>query len=150
MAIGTTVSAAVHLLFAGLWTGAVVFVTYAVLPTAVKGQIGTDPLEAIVSKLTTLSRASAFLLLVTGGHLAGTRYTVASLTGTGRGHLVLTMVVLWLALAALVEVAAARMRDGLELDKVRTPAENAQSIFRAASLVAVLLLVDAGLLMGGL
>jgi uncharacterized membrane protein len=142
-------AATVHLLFAGLWTGSVLFVTYAVLPTAVAGRIDADPLRTIVGRLTTVSRASALLLLLSGGHMAGTGYTAESLFGTGRGHLVLTMVLLWFLLAGLVEVGASRMRDGLDRQKVRSPARSARRLFQAAAVVALLLLVDAGLLAGG-
>lgn len=149
MTLVDTAVATVHLLFAGLWTGSVLFVAYAVLPTAVAGEVDAGPLRTIVGKLTTVSRASALLLLLSGGHMAGTGYTTESLFGTGRGHLVLTMVLLWFVLAGLVEVGASRMRDGLDQRKVRAPARSARGLFRAAAVVALLLLVDAGLLAGG-
>jgi uncharacterized membrane protein len=148
MAIGTTISYAIHLLFAGVWTGSVVFVTYAVLPVGRAGDIDTDPFADITSRLLILSRASALVLLLTGGHLAGTLYTVESLTGTTRGYLVIAMVVLWLALAALVEIGTSRISDGLRERKVRTPAEKGWPFFLAGSVVSLLLLVNAGLLLG--
>lgn len=139
-----------HLLFAGLWTGTVLFVTVGVLPPALRGNADPDPLGFAVSRLTTISRASAVVLLLSGGHMAGTGYTVESLVGTSRGHLVLAMVLLWFVLAALVEVGAAKMRRGLDARRVRTPAHDARPFFRGASVVALLLLLDAGLLAGGL
>lgn len=139
---------AVHLLFAGLWTGSVLFVTYAVLPTAHDGDAEPGPLLRMTGKLTTISRASALLLLLTGLHLAATQYGFGALLESVRGYLVVAMVVLWFALAGLVEVGASRLRDGFEANKVRTPARNARPLFLAASVVAVLLLVDAGLLLG--
>lgn len=139
---------AVHLLFAGLWTGSVLFVTYAVLPTAYDGDAEPGPLLRMTDKLTTISRASALLLLLTGGHLAAARYGFGALLESLRGNLVVAMVVLWFALAGLVEVGASRLRDGFEAEKVRTPARNARSFFLAASVVAILLLIDAGLLLG--
>ncbi|GGN89543.1 MULTISPECIES: transporter [Haloarcula] len=147
----STVDAAIfatHLLFAGLWSGSVLFTTYAVLPTAMDGDTRPGPLSAITGKLQTVSRASALLLFVTGGHLAATRYTTESLTGTGRGHLVVTMVVLWFALAGLVEVGASKLADGFAQKKVREPARNARPFLLGASLVAVLLLVNAGAILG--
>jgi hypothetical protein len=137
-----------HLIFAGLWSGAVLFMTYAVLPTAMDGESGPGPLAAITGKLQNVSRASALILLLTGGHMAATRYTSESLLGTGRGHLVLTMVVLWFLLAGLVEVGAAKLTDGFDQQKVREPARNARPFLLAASLVAVLLLLDAGAILG--
>ena len=147
----STVDAAIfatHLVFAGLWSGSVLFMSYAVLPTALNGDSRPTPLSSITGKLKTVSRASAVLMLVTGGHLAATRYTAESLTGTGRGHLVITMVVLWFALAALVEIGASKLTDGFDQQKVRQPARDAKPFLYGASLVAVLLLVDAGAIIG--
>ncbi|KAB1196827.1 MULTISPECIES: transporter [Haloferax] len=147
MALIDTVMATVHLLVGGLWTGSVLFFALAVLPTARSGEIRAGAFESIISRLTMGSRVAALLMFVTGGHLAGTRYTVGSLFGSGRGHLVLTMLVLWLGLTALVEVGQSRAKDGLAQKKVRTPAENAAPFYLGAALVAVLLLLDAGLLL---
>jgi len=122
--------------------------TYAILPVARAGDIGTDPFANITSRLLTLSRASALVLFLTGGHLAGTLYTVDSLTGGLRGYLVIAMVVLWLALAGLVEVGTSRISDGLRERKVRTPAEKGRPFFLAGSVAALGLLVVAGVLLG--
>ncbi|WP_135363347.1 transporter [Halosimplex halophilum] len=137
-----------HLVFGGVWTGSVVFVTLGVLPTAQDGTANAEPLRAVVEKLRWVSRASALALLASGGHLAGGtgRYTVESLTGTGRGHLVLTMVALWLGLAALVEIGSSKLADGFDQRKVREPAREARPFFLAASVVAAALLVVGGLL----
>ena len=89
-------------------------------------------------------------MFLTGGHLAGTGYTIESLTGTGRGHLVLAMLALWLVFTALVEIGRSRLVDGLQEKRVRTPAKSVTTIFRAAAVVGILLLVDAGLLSAGL
>lgn len=150
MSVIDSVMASAHLLFAGLWTGSVLFTAYAVLPTALTGEVNAGPMEAIVGKLTNVSRASALFLLLSGGHLAGTRYTAESLFGTSRGYLVLAMVALWFVLAALVEIGSSKLTDGLDQNKVRTPAHDAKPFFTAAAVVALLLLVDAGLLLGGL
>jgi len=139
----------VHSLCAGLWTGSVVFVTVAVIPAARNGDLDAAPLHAIAGKLATVSRVSALLLFLTGGHMAAARYTTASLTGTQRGYLVVSMVALWLLLAGAVEVATSRVTAGTGRDKVREPAHNARPLFLVASLVSVLLLVVAGLLSTG-
>ncbi|WP_324662374.1 transporter [Haloarcula sediminis] len=139
---------ATHLVFAGLWSGTVLFTSYAVVPTAMGGDMQASALEAITGKLRTVSRASSVLLLLTGGHLAATRYTGESLFATGRGHLVLAMVALWFALAALVEIGASKLADGTAQQKVRQPAAEARPLLLAASVVAVLLLVDAGAILG--
>lgn len=133
MAIADLLTNVLHVLFAGLWTGSIVFVSLAGLPDG-----GADWLRYI-------SRASALVLLLTvltGGHLAGTRYTVESLTGTTAGWAVLTMLVLWAVLTGLVEVAASKYQAG--------GPDAASGLFRAAGVVAALLLIDGGLLAAGL
>jgi uncharacterized membrane protein len=152
MTLLDTVMYAVHLLFGGLWTGSVVFVTFAVLPTARDGVANAEPLAAIVGKLRNVSRLSALLLLLSGGHLAGAAagYTVESLTGTTRGYLVLAMVALWFTLIGLVEVGGGKLADGFDQKKVREPAREARPFFLAATVVSLLLLVDAGLLAGNI
>jgi len=137
---------AIHLLVGALWTGSVLFAAWAVLPTARAGEVRPEPLEAVFGRLTTFSRAAAVVILLTGGHMAAQLYTFESLTGTPRGHLVLTMTLLWLVLAGLVEVGNSRMSDGLAAKKVRSPAREAGRFYRVAGVVAVLLLVDAGIL----
>ncbi len=145
MAVDTAMNA-LHLLFAALWVGSVLFVTVGILPFARRGEFNAAPLESVVSRLRTVSRASVLVLLLTGGHLAGTGYTAETLFGSTRGHLVLAMVALWFVLAALVEVGSARLARGLAERKVREPAARARPFFLAASLVGVLLFVDAALL----
>lgn len=136
----------VHLIFAALWTGSVLFVAYAVLPLGRDGGLNAAPLEAIAGKLTTISRASALVLFLTGGHMAANAYTVESLTGSPRGYLVIAMLVLWFFLAGLVEVGTSKLTDGTGQRKVREPARNASRFLQAGALLSVLLLVDAGLL----
>ncbi|KYH25485.1 hypothetical protein HAPAU_21570 [Halalkalicoccus paucihalophilus] len=137
---------AIHLGFAGLWVGSVVFLTVAVLPLARDGAFDAAPLETVTSRLQWISRISALALFASGGHLAGTRYTVDSLTGSAPGYLVLTMLALWFLLALLVELGSKRLVGGFADRKVRQPAREARPYFLAASLVGVLLFLDAGLL----
>lgn len=136
----------IHLGFAGLWVGSVVFVTLAILPIAREGAFDAAPLETLTSRFTWISRTSVLLLFVSGSHLAGTRYTADSLFGSGQGHLVLTMVGLWFVLALLVELGSKRLASGLAERKVRQPAREARPYFLAATVVGVLLFVDAALL----
>jgi uncharacterized membrane protein len=137
---------ATHTLFAGLWTGSVLFVTYGILPGARDGKFNAEPLQLIAGKLTTISRVSAVLLFLTGSHMAAARYTTETLTGSQPGYLVLTMLTFWLFLAATTEVATSKLTAGTERDKVRQPARNARRFFLLASFFAALLLVNAGLL----
>jgi len=137
---------ALHSLFAGLWAGSVLFVTLSVVPLARTGDLNARPVNAIAGRLKTVSRASSLLLFLTGSHMAAARHTGDSLTGTTGGHLVLGMVGLWLLLTGTVEVAAKRLTDGTERDKVREPARAARPLFLVASVLATALLVVAGLI----
>lgn len=135
-----------HALFAGLWTGSVLFVTLAVVPLAREGNLNAAPLDTITSKLTTISRVSAVVLFVTGSHMAAVRHTADTLTGNTNGQLVIVMLGLWLVLMATVEIGAKKLTDGTERTKVREPARNARPFFLVASLAGALLLVTAGLI----
>ncbi|MFQ3320840.1 MAG: hypothetical protein ACI80F_002930, partial [Natronomonas sp.] len=86
-----TVMYTIHTAFASLWVGSVLFVVAAVLPLAMSGDIAPKAFGGVVSKLQWVTRISALLMFITGGHLAGTLYTAESLTGSGQGYLVLTM-----------------------------------------------------------
>ncbi|WP_152040442.1 transporter [Salinigranum salinum] len=144
MALVDTVLATIHLLIGALWVGSVVFFAGVVLPTARAGGMDAAPLESMVASLTRWSRAAALVMLVTGGHLAATGYTVGTLASTTSGNLVVAMVVLWLALTGLVEVGGSRLRDGVERKKVREPAATALGFYRAGAVVGLLLFVTAG------
>ncbi|WP_058365645.1 hypothetical protein [Haloparvum sedimenti] len=136
----------VHVAFAALWTGSVLFVVATILPSATAGEIGSEAFGSIVDRLRWITRISAVAFLASGGHMAGTRYDVGTLTGTGNGHLVLTMLGLWVVLTGLVEVAGSKVESGVDEGKLREPARDAKPFFLAAAAVAVLLLITAGLL----
>ena len=136
----------IHLGFAGVWVGSVIFLTVAILPLARTGAFDAAPLETVTSRLQWISRISAFLLFVSGGHLAGTRYTVDSLFGSTQGYLVLLMLALWFLLALFVELGSKRLANGFAQKKVRQPASEARPYFLAASVVGVLLFLDAAFL----
>lgn len=147
MSLAQAVGYAVHVVFGALWTGSVLFVALGVVPVALRGDASLAALEYAIDRLTTVSRLSAVVLLLTGLWQISYLYpSVDALTAAPRGHLVLTMTVLWFVLAGLVEVGASRARDGLAERKIRTPAAAARPFLYAASVVAVLVLLDAGLL----
>ena len=150
MSILDTAFVAVHHVFGALWVGSVLFVTYAILPQARDGDVGPDVLRTVFGKLTMVTRVSAFLLLVTGGHLAGNLYTVDSLLGTQRGWLVLTKIGLWFVLAGLVEAAAKKFTAELDEGRLRGPANEYATWFYAASIVGLLLYVNVALLTWGI
>jgi len=136
----------VHSLFAGVWTGSVLFLTLAVLPLARNGTLNAAPLASVAGKIKLISRTSALLLFLTGGHMAAQRHTSETLFESEGGWLVLSMVTFWFLLMTAVEIGAAKLTDGTERDKVREPANSARPFFLAASLCAVLLLTVAGLI----
>lgn len=134
----------IHLAAAGLWAGAVLYATVGLLPLARAGDIDAGPAKTLLDRLAWLSRGSSLVLLLTGAHLAATRYPGDALLGTARGHLVVTMVLLWIALSGLVEVGTSRFGDALDRQKVRTGADDTRRFFRLASVVAVALLLLGG------
>src|SRR6056297_1701706 len=149
MAVIDSVMQVVHVLFAGLWTGSVLFVVGAVLPASTAGSISSAAMETISTRLSWLTRISALVFVATGGHLAGTGYSAESLFGTGRGQLVVAMLVLWFVLTGLVEVGCKRLGGSTAADDVGAAVDSTRPIWLAAGAVAVLLLVDAGLLAAG-
>jgi hypothetical protein len=137
MAAIDTAMRTLHLTFGALWTGSVLLFVLGVIPAITD----VDRLAAVAGREVQLSRASVLVTFLTGGHLAGTYYTVGSLFGTTRGYLVLAMLVLWFVLAGLVEVGSSRFDDG-DLAAGTT-------LFRAGGAVAVVLLLLGGLLASG-
>jgi hypothetical protein len=138
MTIIETAVYAVHMIFAGLLTGSVLFsaLTY----PRIAGNLSTSVREVFAGVLRNISRASALLLLLTGGYMltiAG--YTEGNaLFGSGRGHAVLGMVVLWFLLTGVTEVAGGRMERG----------DDATAFLYGGAALAVALLADAGWLVG--
>jgi uncharacterized membrane protein len=146
MALADATATVIHQVFAAVWVGSIVFMTFAVLPMAKDGLLDPESVERASGTLKKITRVSALLLLLTGGHLAGSYYTGESLLGTTSGYLVLAMVALWLILTGLLEVTASRLEDGLQAKRVRAPAHETQTWYRAASVIGIALLVVAGLL----
>jgi hypothetical protein len=136
----------VHTGFSALWAGSVLFVAVAVLPLAMDGELTPAAFGSVVSKLQLVTRISAVLLFVTGGHLAGTRYNPETLTGTTSGYLVLAMLILWFGLAAVIEIGSAKASRGVENEKIREPARNARPFYLAGGVLAIGLLLVAGVL----
>jgi hypothetical protein len=141
-----TIMYILHTAFASLWAGSVLFVVAAVHPLAMDGDISPENFGSIVSKLQWVTRLSVLVTFATGGHLAGTLYSIERLTGTAGGYLVLTMLTLWLGLAAVVEIGSARAQRGVDEKKIREPARAARPFYLVAAVFAAGLLVVAGLL----
>ena len=137
MAVIDTAMRTLHLIFGALWAGSVVLFVFGVLPSI----SSADRLAAIAGREVQLSRLSVVVTFLSGGHLAGTYYTVGSLFGSTRGYLVLFMLLLWVVLAALVEIGTSRLRDG--------NVAAGTTLYRAGGVAAVLLLLVGGLLASG-
>ena len=138
-----------HTIFAGVWVGSVVFMTASVLPMAKDGLLDPEAVERASGQLTTITRLSSLLLLATGSLMASSFYTAERLFGSGSGHLVLTMVALWLVLTGLLEMTTRRLEDGLQAQRVRAPAAETETWFRAASVIGLALLTVGGVISSG-
>ena len=137
MALLDSLAVVSHALFGALWTGAVVFT--ALLAGGLSKHATTPLGDLVVDRLRLVSRSSAVVTLLSGGYLAmGYDHTV--FTSTTRGMLISAMVALWLVLMITVEIGASRTLDGEGRGDV---------MLGVAGIVAVLLLLDVGLLVAG-
>jgi len=144
MSFDVTAARVVHAVFGAAWTGSTLAVALFVVPAARRGVLDAAPVEWIADRFAKLSVASVVVMLLSGGHLAGTLYTFEVLAESPRGHLVLGMTGLWLVLAGLAHVATSRLTaDGVD---AAAAADDAAPWFGAAGVVSVALLVLAGLL----
>lgn len=142
----TTVVTLVHQASAALWIGSVVFVTAVVLPAARTGGVQAPALDRILRRFVYATILFSTASVLSGGYMAASSYGVADLLGTGRGHLVLTMTVLWLVFTAVSHVGASRLRRALGRGVVRSAVAEHSRWFYAASTIAIVLLVVISLL----
>lgn len=140
------IATTIHTIFAALWTGGTLMVAGAVIPAARSDLLSTEGLTLIAQRFWYLTVASVFLLLFSGGHLAGTLYTAESLQGTSRGHLVLSMVNLWLILAVVLFFGFRRLTSRSPETSAVAAATQARPWFLGGSGVSLALLIVAGLL----
>ena len=169
-----TAAYAAHVLSGAFWTGAVLFAVYAVLPRAREGALSREAFVDAAHRLLMVTRWTGVALPVTGAYLIWLLYRPLDLlTATPRGWAVLAMLSLWGAMNGLVEAGVLRMRrevdpevgwgqymaEGFPADAL-DPDEDAAGPARLATVarpyllasagLAVLLLVDAALLAGGI
>lgn len=142
---------AVHLVFAALWVGAVVYVAIGVLPLARDGGLDREPLGTLVNKAVWISRIGALALIVTGSHLMGTRgyFDTDVLLGTGRGLAIGTMLLSWLILIVLVEVGSRRIQSGLRANLVREPARDGRTWFLVGGIAGIVAFLAGALVTTG-
>ncbi|WP_284013649.1 CopD family protein [Halobaculum litoreum] len=105
-----------------------------------------EVLGSITAGVSWITRIGALVFLATGGHMAATVYGAEGLFAPPRGHVVLTMLGLWVVMTGLVEVGGSRIRSALDEGKVRTAARDGGTFLRAAAGVGLLLLVLGGYL----
>jgi hypothetical protein len=146
MSLLYTVFNAVHLLFAGLWAGATVFFAWRVRPLVANGDIGVQPTMALSSGLRWLTRISAVVFVVTGGHMAATQYGAGALFASARGHIVVTMLVFWLVATGLLEMGLGKMETELGEGRIQTAGREVRVPVVTASVFLTVLLLLGGYL----
>ena len=169
MPLALTLSYVVHVVSAALWTGGVLYAAYAVFPPARGGDLSPPAFERSVDGLLQVTRWTGIALPVTGAYQIWVLYPTDRLLGTTAGHLVVGMALLWSVMNGVVELGVYRMRtldgealgvgrymaEGFALDgdadlsDVVDAAGTGRPYVLAAAGLAVLLLVDAGLLAAG-
>lgn len=166
MPVLVTLSYLVHVLSAALWTGGVLYATYAVFPAARAGELSPAAFEQVVDGLLQVTRWTGLALPLSGGYQLWVLYPVDRLLGTTSGYLVLAMLALWGLMNGLLEAGVYRMRtaggEPLGMGEymterfavnggydVRERAAVGRPYLLGVVVLAVLLLVDAALLAVG-
>ena len=168
MGLLLTASYVLHVASALFWIGAVWFAAYAVFPPARAGEVDTGLFESTLDRLLWVTRWTGVALPVTGLYQLWVLYPLDRLFGTAQGVLVLVMLGLWTVMNGLVELGVYRARTvdadlgfgtyfaegvaadgGLPAGTVVAGARAARPYVLSASLLGVLLAVDAALLAGG-
>lgn len=167
-----------HVVSGALWTGATLYVVYATLPRATDGVLGREAFVDAAHRLLMITRWTGVVLPITGAYMIWALYTPLDLlTASARGWAVLAMLSLWGVMNGVIELGVLRMRrevdpeigwgeymaEGFPIDSLGgadnaagpTPsAERLAAVGRpyllASGGLAVLLLVDAALLAGGI
>ena len=165
-----TTAYVLHVLSAAFWTGATLYVVYAVLPGARDGRLPANAVADGVHRLLLITRWTGIVLPVTGAYMIWALYTpLELLTTTARGWAVLAMFGLWGLMNTLIELGVLRMRravddvgmgaymaEGFPLtylsgeESGRELADRGRPYLLAAAGCAVLLLADAALLAVGI
>ncbi|MFC7323758.1 copper resistance protein CopD [Halorubrum rutilum] len=166
-----TTAFVLHVVSGALWTGATLYVAYATLPRAADGTLGRAAFVDAAHRLLMVTRWTGVVLPVTGAYMIWRLYTPLDLlAASARGWAVLAMLSLWGVMNGLVELGVLRMRrevdpdigwgtymaEGFPVDALggdeptaaRLAALSRPYLLASAGLAA-LLLVDAGLLAGG-
>ena len=166
-----------HVASGALWTGATLYFVYATLPRGLDGSLDIETFVDGVHRLLMITRWTGVVLPLTGAYMIWVLYTpLELLTATTRGWLVLGMLTLWGVMNGLIELGVLRIRravdpgvgwatymqEGVPTDVIEDAtveeladatveelATRARPALLASAGCAVLLLVNAGLLAGG-
>ncbi|MFW6000189.1 MAG: copper resistance protein CopD [Halorubrum sp.] len=163
-----------HVLSGALWTGATLYVVYATLPRAADGTLDRGAFVDAAHRLLMITRWTGVVLPVTGAYMIWRLYVpLEAVATTRRGWAVLAMLSLWGAMNGLIELGVLRMRrevdpeigwgrymaEGFPVDALTGTggvpggarlASVGRPYLLASAGLAVLLLVDAALLAGGI
>lgn len=133
-----------HVLVAGVWAGWTVFMAVLVVPAARDGRLGADALSWLTGRFTRFSQIAPIVMLLTGGYMASQGAITEAPLNSLQGQLVMTMIVLWLVLSGLSNVASRRLLAGVESSGVEPAARSTAMIFYVAGGVALALLLVGG------
>lgn len=133
-----------HVLVAGVWAGWTVFMAVLVVPAARDGRLGADALSWLTGRFTRFSQIAPVIMLLTGGYMASQGVITDAPLDTLQGQLVVTMVVLWVVLSGLSNVASRRLIAGVESGGAEPAARNTAMVFYVAGGVALALLLVGG------
>ncbi|MDY6774593.1 MAG: copper resistance protein CopD [Halobacteria archaeon] len=146
MSLIDNVMASLHVIFAAVWIGSALFMAGVVVPAARDGKMSSELASHVADRFSLVSIVGSAVMFVTGGHMAGTMYNFGALLNTVGGNLVLTMVVLWFLVSGFLHMATKKLKDGVDEDRVRTPAKNSLVWYRISAVLGFLLLVNGALL----
>lgn len=139
-----TLMGVIHLLVAGVWAGWTVFMAALVVPAARDGHLDASALDRLTGGFARFSQVAPLVMLLTGGYMASRGFVAGTSLNSLRGQLVLTMVALWLVLSALNNVASRRLTAGIESTGAERSARSVSTMFSAAGVVALALLIVGG------
>jgi uncharacterized membrane protein len=105
-----TVSYLLHVLAAGFWTGAVLFVAYILVSDAGRDVVSRDAYVVQMDRLLRVTRWTGVVLPTTGLYQMWVLYPWDRLVGTVDGWLVLSMLGLWGVLNGVIELGVFVMR----------------------------------------
>ncbi|WP_248910038.1 hypothetical protein [Halocatena marina] len=133
-----------HVLVAGVWAGWTVFMAVLVVPAARDGRLRADALSWLTGRFTRFSQIAPIVMLLTGGYMASQGAITEAPLNSLQGQLVMTMIVLWLVLSGLSNVASRRLLASVESSGVEPAARSTAMIFYVAGGVALALLLVGG------